>query len=146
MVRHEDQVAVNTSRYSSLKSRRVCKSELTAERFAFFDGVDIGSTTAHDLWKLLWGNNILIMYTKSCLLYGIHVPVLQTVVLPHQLTLSVIREMQKSRGITCIFWWKPKSSPAEGSSKLYRQAKMLFNDIESSLFVRKDDICEQRDE
>ncbi len=103
-----DVVTVHIVHYTSSKSKRVCKSALTAELSALIDGFEIGFTIRHFLELVLSRKVDLTIYTDSHSLYGLCIYLTQTTERRIQIDLALICESTERREIANNLWIESK--------------------------------------
>jgi len=117
---------VNVVHYASIKSKRVCKSVLAAELFAFVDGYDAGFAVRDSVNRMYGRDDIpLSVYTDSHTLYGLCISLSQTTERRLQIDLALIREAYERREITHIMWIAGNINPADDLTKVDKRCGAL---------------------
>jgi len=146
MLRDSDVGTVNIVHYTSSKSKRVCKSALAAELFAFIAGFDIVFTIRHSLERMFPRKIDLTIYTDSHSLYGLCISLAQTTERRLQIDLALIREAYERREITNIIWIEGKQNPADDLTKPDKQSGILHKVIAHNHFKPSQKSWVKRDE
>lgn len=102
MLRNEAKGDGSIVHYTSVESKRVCKSALAAELFTFVDEFDVRYPIAHTLQEMHGRKIDLIMYTDSRSLYGLCIPLAHTTESRLQIYHSITRKAYERREISKI--------------------------------------------
>ena len=146
LLREYDSGKANIILYTSTKSKRVCRSVLSSELFAFVDGLDMGILIKHSVADSFGFNNIpLSIYTDSKSLFSLAITLGQTTEKRLQIDLSLIREAFEKRDINEIFWIPGNENPADCLTKYEKRSNMLSRLVETNKFMPTEILKMDRD-
>ena len=105
-------------RYSSYKSRRIARSSMAAETFAFADAFDAAYAIKFDLEKLLNKSIPLLMLTDSKALFDVITRSKYTTEKRLMIDIAAVRQAYNEKEINNIALIKSEFNPADGLTKL----------------------------
>lgn len=113
----DDSGRANVLHYASYKSKRVVRSTMGGEVFAFADGFDYGYSLRHDLERMTGRKIPLLMYTDSDSVFKVIVKNSMTTERQLMIDLEATRQAYGRRGISDIGWVRSADNPADGMTK-----------------------------
>lgn len=135
MIRNNVNGKVNIVHYKSTKSKRVCKSVLAAELFAFVEGYHVGFTFAHTLGELHGRKVHQTIYTDSQSLYRLCISAAHTTERRLQIDLALIREANEGKDITEIIRIVGKQNHADDLNKPTRRFGAMSELVATNYFA-----------
>ena len=119
MLSDAKRVLVNVVHCSSTKSKRICKSVLTAKLFALVDGYDAAAAIRDTIQKSTGLSNIeLVLYTDSKSLNGLCISLSPTTERRLQIDLALIRQAYETQEITKIIWTSDSQNSSDNPAKV----------------------------
>lgn len=114
----DDQMNANIIHYSSLKCKRVARSVLAAELYAFVLGFDHGFKFRTALQKIVNRSVLLKMYTDSKCLFDALTSLNTTTEKRLLIDLSMLRQSFENREISEVTWIPGNQNPSDALTKL----------------------------
>ena len=108
----------NVLHYNSYKSKRVVRSVLGGETYAFADVFDVAYSIRHDLRKILQKDVKLTLLTDSMSLFKVIINSSVTTEKRLMIDISAVREAYERSDIDFIGWISSKNNIANGLTKL----------------------------
>ena len=115
----------NVLHFTSYKSKRVVRSVMGGECYAFADGFDYGFTLRHDLQNILQRKIPLLLYTDSDSLFKVIVKNSTTTERRLMIDLQATREAYGNHEISDIGWVKSDDNPADALTKRHHCAALI---------------------
>lgn len=112
----------NILHYSSHKSRRVVRSVMGGEVYAFADGFDFGITIRHDLQRIIGKKLSLSIFTDSKCLFDVITKHTTTTEKRLMIDIKAVREAYERMEISDVGWIRSKDNPADALTKLTENA------------------------
>lgn len=147
MLRDKTTGDCNIVHFVSMKSKRVCRSVLSAELFALIEGFDLGFTIRDTMQRCTGRRHVnLTLATDSRSLFSLSVTLAQTTEKRLLIDLSLIREAYEKRDINDFVWISGDCNPADGLTKVSKRNNSLAEVISSNKFLPKAESWIERDE
>ena len=112
----------NVIHFSSHKSRRIVRSVLGGEVYAFADGMDIGLTLKHDLENILGRPIGLQMCTDSKTLFDVVTKNTTTTEKRLMIDIKAVRESYERMELSDVAWIRSENNPADALTKVKENA------------------------
>lgn len=136
----------NIIHFLSIKSKRVCKSVLSAELFSLVDGFDIGYSIRDSCSRITGRKDIeLTISTDSKTLYGLSITLSQTTERRLQIDLALIQEAYERCDIHHLVWLPSSDNPADDLTKIEKRSGSLQKLISTNYFKPEISTWVQRD-
>lgn len=143
----------NIVQYSSHKSRRVVRSVLGGETYAFADGLDYGLSLKHDLEQMLGRKLGLRMFTDSKSLFDVISKNSTTTEKRLMVDVQAMREAYERMELSDVAWVKSEDNPADSLTKVKENAVLnrivdegkVDHDIQQWVIRKTKEDSEQKD-
>lgn len=112
----------NVIHYSSHKSRRVVRSVLGGEVYAFADEMDVGLTLKHDLEGIVGRPTGLRMFTDSKTFFDVITKNTTTTEKRLMIEIKAVRESYERMELSDVPWIRSENNPADALSKVKENA------------------------
>lgn len=107
----------NILHFASYKSKRIVRSVMGGEAYAFANGFDFSFTLRHDLERMIAQNIPLTMYTDSDSLFKVIKKSTTTTERRLMIDIRAAREAYQREEISDIAWIRGDQNPADGLTK-----------------------------
>ena len=108
----------NWLQFASYKCKRVVRSVLAGETYAFVDGFDMAYTLRHDLRNIISKDIPLTLVTDSESLFKVIVKSTTTTERRLMIDVKVAREAYARHDISDVGWLRSHNNPADGLTKI----------------------------
>lgn len=140
MMRDMTTGSANIAHYMSCKRKRVCKSVLASEHFAFIEGFDNSFSICHPLQSIFDKMPELSIYTDSQFLHVLCISLAQITGRRLQINLSIIRKAYERREIDIITWTADSPSSADDVTKRNMRDRTLAKLVPTNKFAPTEQI------